>query len=949
MTILNETSLKYSVALSHGDKSELIGSIGCKSVSQVLLQSAQNKLLGVPISALERVYFNHKSSEDNIAVQFLHGENEKQVLGEIQLPPFQTFYKMSNSKSPMRTFEMVCSSIMERKEVNSKNSRMIIKVGCKVTLVDGFPFVELFLQPRLMLQNNMCINIFAKTLMPRIYKNGVSDDCSSNDDAVIYRLEPYESLEIFTPGKSVLFSFRCADAPVGDVKTGWNQPGWIELPITETLEDRIDCYFPFVTKSDEDSNFGDGSTFFIIEEHGVSEVSIPLNPQSPQLRVITVNLENLGIDHTGDFLFESFKNNSHSFTLCSFSSTFKMRRITMLPSNKKPIRLFQLSTNKRSKPLCIEDVAFADGGLDSTSIIWTDDSESGFYVYKKLSFHNEFENYPNSQMEVHIIPAIIIYNGGDHHVQVIHSGSHKSELAKGKMTPVHQSWEENGIRISILFDSLDCISSQVTISKTGVLVSVVKSLVTGTPVGSIAFQTMIGRSDSRHVIKIGPLIHGNVAGVDSAEAPKTSLFENDILRFRARWSHMKVTFLDTSKDHRDNLNDLKLEISESSPTLSSKKVTSYAKVANVVLSRFTVDYQRVFKDDVVSATLKKRTQRRSQFAVVVHNIHLKDFTENVTGTTVLASISKKTSFFDLCIRTRDKGIAGMSSIDLLELKLANDGKVSDKIILNTTEAFVWRLLDIASRTKNASETFSAVDSNIKWNPQLQIFEVEVIDGTSGNTTNEYGNYEVPRNISIYHVKRASVLPTSFILSFKRQPQASRYQNVQNIKGAKIVDYFSKKLNFTVDKAHLRFSGFNITNVKGPLDKIIDQLKAFYSHQMKSKIFALLTSTSIDEWQQLAGRDEGDRGFVEGDILRTAGNLTGKSAGFIVKKVGQGINVGLTAATAEVGDGIQQMSEAIGVGAVGAGVNSVLNGIGGGVGSTVQGGKFSHRIIYHTLI
>ena len=95
--------------------------------------------------------------------------------------------------------------------------------------------------------------------------------------------------------------------------------------------------------------------------------------------------------------------------------------------------------------------------------------------------------------------------------------------------------------------------------------------------------------------------------------------------------------------------------------------------------------------------------------------------------------------------------------------------------------------------------------------------------------------------------------------------------------------------------------------------------------MKSKIFTLLTATSISEWQQLAGRDAGEKGYIEGDILRTAGNLTGKSAGFIVKKVGQGINFGLTAGTAEVGNTIQGMSDSIGVGAFGAGFNSVLTG------------------------
>lgn len=37
-----------------------------------------------------------------------------------------------------------------------------------------------------------------------------------------------------------------------------------------------------------------------------------------------------------------------------------------------------------------------------------------------------------------------------------------------------------------------------------------------------------------------------------------------------------------------------------------------------------------------------------------------------------------------------------------------------------------------------------------------------------------------------------------------------------------------------------------------------------------------------------------------------------------------------------------MTEAIGVGGVGAGVNSVLSGIGGGVGSTVEGGELRNQ-------
>ena len=47
---------------------------------------------------------------------------------------------------------------------------------------------------------------------------------------------------------------------------------------------------------------------------------------------------------------------------------------------------------------------------------------------------------------------------------------------------------------------------------------------------------------------------------------------------------------------------------------------------------------------------------------------------------------------------------------------------------------------------------------------------------------------------------------------------------------------------------------------------------------------------------------------------------------------------VAAGTAEVGNGIQNVSEAIGVGVIGASVNSLVSGIGEGVGNTVEGGK-----------
>ncbi len=884
-----------------------------------------------------------------MALQLLN--DEKQILvGEVQLPPLQGYYKIANGRSPFKTFEMVCSTA--NRERNEKRERMILKIGCIVTIVDNFPFVELFLQPRMLLQNNMCINILAKTPKSQIYKNGKTGDFVSADGAMIHRLEPFETLEIYSPGQSIEFAFKCADIPVGDIKTGWSKP-WIEIPLSikARLIERLDCYFPFLKSTGEESSFKGGSQFFLTEvfDDDNEETSAAENDSTPKTipktRAVTINIETLGVDHTGDFLLESCDAKARNFTLNSFSSG--LRRITLLPGDKKQVRILQLSTGKRSKPFCIDEIPFANGGTDTSAIHWGDDSsESGFYAYKKFSLRNESEGIPHNQLELHLIPAIILYNGGDQCIRVIYSHGQDVILEKGKTSAVHQSFGDRGVSLLIDFVGHGCASAPLTISKTGLLISVVKSTETGSVIGSVAVQTMIGRRDSRYVIKIGAMKYGNVTEADQKESVSTSsLFANDLLRFRVRWSEMDVTFLDTSKNQSSSIDREELEISESSNRLVKKKSSSYAKVAHLILNRFTVDYQRVFKDDIDSSTMKRRGQARSQFAVIVHHLHLVDCTADQRGTTVLASMSKNTNFFEFCIRTRDVAdISGVTTVDLLEVKLANNGKEADRIILNTTEAFLWNILDIISRTKNASMEFAALDTHIEWDPHTETFKVETIEMpvTQDDEIDEEGNYNAPHSNALYTVKKASVLPTSFLVSFKRQPQNSRYQKVQNVRGAKLIDYFTKKLNFTVDRARLKFSGFKVHNVKGPADRIIDLVKAFYSSQMKSKIFTLLTATSIDEWQQLAGREEGERGYLEGDLLRTAGNLTGKSAGYVVKKVGQGIGFGLAAGTAEIGNGIQDFTEAIGVGAVGAGVNSVLSGIGGGVGSTVEGGKF-HQI------
>ena len=203
-----------------------------------------------------------------------------------------------------------------------------------------------------------------------------------------------------------------------------------------------------------------------------------------------------------------------------------------------------------------------------------------------------------------------------------------------------------------------------------------------------------------------------------------------------------------------------------------------------------------------------------------------------------------------------------------------------------------------------------------------------------------------------------VSPVSLIVSFKRTPVASRYKKVMNTRGAKLMNYFTQSLKFTVDKAEINFCGYIEKHIRGPPDRIKELVIAEYTNRLKFQALALMKATSIQDWKNLTGRNEGNDEYTEGDIIRSAGHLTGKSASFVLKTATSGISDGINTVTGAIGSGVISATTALGVGDVGhgksfifliktfkhklndfssKGVNSVVTGFGGGIGSTVIGG------------
>jgi len=117
---------------------------------------------------------------------------------------------------------------------------------------------------------------------------------------------------------------------------------------------------------------------------------------------------------------------------------------------------------------------------------------------------------------------------------------------------------------------------------------------------------------------------------------------------------------------------------------------------------------------------------------------------------------------------------------------------------------------------------------------------------------------------LFSVRAARVSPVLLLVSFKRQPQMSRYTAVHKVTGAKLVHYFTTRLKFTLENAEVRFPGYLQKNIRGPPDRLIEIIKAFYFSHLKRQLLFLLTAASLDDWRELAGRDGGNDNYVEGE-------------------------------------------------------------------------------------
>lgn len=316
----------------------------------------------------------------------------------------------------------------------------------------------------------------------------------------------------------------------------------------------------------------------------------------------------------------------------------------------------------------------------------------------------------------------------------------------------------------------------------------------------------------------------------------------------------------------------------------------------VVLHRFTIDYQRIFKENK-SKKISMSTPERSQISVIIHNMQIQDCIPNSRHPIVIDGFTQN-SIFDLCVRYRGPMNAEIVEVELLDLNIAYNKGQSDKIFINASEDFIWRLLDVAERINIAVSDLAGFQIELHWDETENEFVATIVEGDDGNSGrlaegNEVGAYTAPRSDSLYNIKTARVSPFVLVFSFKRYPQASRYyKNLSSSPGAKLMNYFTRRLRFTIEKAELRIPGYISRSIKGPPDRVVETFSMYYTSRLKLQIVSLMTAISFQDWKHLTSRDSGKDNYEEGDVLRLAGNVVGRSTGYVFKKLGRGLGDGV---------------------------------------------------------
>ena len=824
----------------------------------------QENVLGIPITLLEAIEKDDQELVLHMTTELANNKSGRTLVRGKVVVPSAQEHLVSTTGN-MGVFEVTCQT-----NDGSTPFVIVLKVASEFFAGSGRRFMSVVFQPRSIIYNALPLGLKLTTM-----QQSYSPNMTIEDEKVVHSLSPNSSVECFASVSSLAFGMTLVDSPVTGRGRRWTEPiNMADLPWRSMVP---------VDNDEKDTELG--------------LLLVPPKSDSDILTV-AVNPLQVAVDHMcGVTFWKPGPLGGNTYQYHALNSHRRGQLITLLPENARRIGFHWHHFS--GAVFAIEDVSICEGGIQSTPLRLSDKQESGLFAYRRLV--------DNEVSEIHVVPEYAVFNGSKTRGVTVLQGSTRTMVGPGETVGIFRE-PGRGYDLSLHYDDLVLSTRAIQVDRLSYR-EVPVNRADGTAVGNVIVQISSGSVDSRMVIKVGEVSLDDTPPANAVPTLFQGVFSDDNVIGAMQFARFILTLNQSNA----------LGEQQSNRTLSEHQNS----ICSIAIEGTKIELRRPTDE----GAQRNDSKDKSLLSLRIREVEVLDKMSNSVYPIIFSS-TKSVNILEMTVSLTGPWHGGVTPVELMDVSLARTDGSNGQITMQTSEKFVWKLLDVVSR--------------IYLGPLKQnIGSIEAVDKRA-----ELGieaEYNAPKPEGQFRIALVRISPCTFVVSFKRDPEGARYATMMNSNTAKLVRYFLTRLKFTLDKAELRYSRYMTRDAKGTTQTLMEGLVAVYLARTKLKLLTILAATSFDDWKGLASRQEGDDEFVEGDILRVTGNLAGNAAGYLARNLGRAVGQGVENVTCSIGGGIEGATALVGAGTVGAKVNNALSGVGTGVNQSLSLGKWPNQL------
>lgn len=782
-----------------------------------------SNFMGLPIELLGTMENQDASQATLLVCPILRGEARTDA--EVQIPSIVDLLQREGPKA----YVQVVSCKSQEPETSDFQFNVVLRVD-KVD--DVHPFLEVAFHPRAIIENRLPLPVAIRTECGNAYWS--ESEHENEEESVLHRLEPSSKMEVFAARDAVDASINMVDIPDAGELVTWSKSVSLPLTVGHACEPEAECMLPFVRRKKRRTVVGLCLTIMEPKLEGREEI-IPT-------RVYQIIVPCHFVDHTQSILVEEVSNSARWKRGDSPSPAYeniKGERVSLLSASTSPVRLFFEDMKRQPcKEITVDDVNVCEGGVESTELVRADNSEMGICVYRRLL--------DSVRAEIHVIPEFIVYNGSSTYpVTVVEKGRRKIVRPQGILGMPRRAGD--GLFVSLEYDEFGGKVEQIRVDKLKHQSVTVKSR-DRIPLGRVYVNTVIGGLESRFVVELGEVLTGE----SEALADKVP-FECDDFRCRLTFSGFNLTLnqieigvintpaiksiaSDQSVTGRMTTQALAIASWLAGPAVKPRRRRYCEKpVLTLSFTGWAIDLSGAFRGGV-----NKFDYGTATLTMIAKNFQVLDDAESAVFPVVFESSAEDADFMNLSVNMFVPVKGNALHVDLVDIKVAQQDNIPDKLVFQTSESFLWRLLDVSREMRAASSGLSGKVVDLFWNEEEDCYEVLIKE--KRNEADELKHKPASVDI-IFDVAKARVSPFGLVLTFKREPQIARYGSDGQTAG--FLNFLKTKLKFTLKEAELHFGQYVTRNVKGPPSRLLSELSVVYKSRTKMKFLTLLSAIKFE--------------------------------------------------------------------------------------------------------